>query len=557
MREQAVKSGELSPPSALSMKNPDPVESGSDTSGSSPHNASDELLLLNQRLRRRKNDRTPGIDTVPGGRAHNDRTSGIDTVPGGWAIPLQSRDHQAGSVNNFTSLYSVCSTASNMSSKSAISASAHAPLGGREVNSSSGPPSYGSNENGLRIKPAEHIPYAPRASAGRLRALRLSEPSLASLGSGAKLVGRPGQVRTSRSHIADGSESSPPRPSKRRALVIGISYSRARGATTLKSAAKSTSVVLELLCDTLGLVPANIWLLVDEPVERMEGCRQFQPSKANIVNAMKWLVNGSLPGDSLLFYFTGMGGQKQDKNGDELGGWDDTILPVDFREEGHILDDYIHQLLVGRLPHQVQLTAIIDAENTATVMDLPFLICSKGTELGQIIGNEYESKLRHQLAKAEVDGDKSSTEQRIKKSRSKKHISSLLNPRSARKHKKELEDSRILLEHADGLQKRRADEIKHNGQVLCYTYVADGTKRRNTLLSAAKSGDSLTGGLTKSFVRAVQSSNVGSQPCTYFTIFEAMQANLPSGSTAHIVPQLTYSHAEAPNSAFFSIAVKK
>ncbi|CAG8800660.1 14223_t:CDS:2, partial [Racocetra fulgida] len=58
-----------------------------------------------------------------------------------------------------------------------------------------------------------------------------------------------------------------------------------------------------------------------------------RPTKANILNAMKWLVHDAQPNDS------GHGGQEPDQDGDEVDGYDETIMPVDFQERGQILDD--------------------------------------------------------------------------------------------------------------------------------------------------------------------------------------------------------------------------
>lgn len=40
----------------------------------------------------------------------------------------------------------------------------------------------------------------------------------------------------------------------------------------------------------------------------------------------------AVPGDSLFFMFSGHGGQKEDVSGDEEDGYDETILPSDWRK---------------------------------------------------------------------------------------------------------------------------------------------------------------------------------------------------------------------------------
>jgi uncharacterized caspase-like protein len=40
----------------------------------------------------------------------------------------------------------------------------------------------------------------------------------------------------------------------------------------------------------------------------------YQPTRANIVNAIRWLVDGAQPGDSLLFHFSGHGSHQKDES---------------------------------------------------------------------------------------------------------------------------------------------------------------------------------------------------------------------------------------------------
>jgi metacaspase-1 len=64
-----------------------------------------------------------------------------------------------------------------------------------------------------------------------------------------------------------------------------------------------------------------------------------RPTRENIIRAMKWLVTGARPNDSLFFHFSGHGGQTEDLDGDEDDGLDETIYPVDFKKAGMIVDD--------------------------------------------------------------------------------------------------------------------------------------------------------------------------------------------------------------------------
>lgn len=89
--------------------------------------------------------------------------------------------------------------------------------------------------------------------------------------------------------------------------------------------------------------------------------------------AMHWLVLSCKPGDSLVFHFSGHGNNQTDLNGDEVDGFDETLLPVDHATSGVIVDDEINATIVRPLPYGVKLHAIIDACHSGTVMDLPYL----------------------------------------------------------------------------------------------------------------------------------------------------------------------------------------
>ncbi|CAG8451558.1 13963_t:CDS:2 [Cetraspora pellucida] len=99
-----------------------------------------------------------------------------------------------------------------------------------------------------------------------------------------------------------------------------------------------------------------------------------RPTRANILKAMKWLVQDAQPNDS------GHGGQEPDQDGDEVDGYDETIMPVDFQEKGQILDDKMHEIMVRPLPKGVRLTAIFDSCHSGTALDLPYIYATDGQE---------------------------------------------------------------------------------------------------------------------------------------------------------------------------------
>lgn len=88
---------------------------------------------------------------------------------------------------------------------------------------------------------------------------------------------------------------------------------------------------------------------------------------------MYWLAQGSQPGDSLVFHYSGHGSQQRNYSGDEADGYDETLCPLDFETQGMIVDDEINAALVRPIPRGAKLHALIDACHSGTVLDLPFL----------------------------------------------------------------------------------------------------------------------------------------------------------------------------------------
>lgn len=93
--------------------------------------------------------------------------------------------------------------------------------------------------------------------------------------------------------------------------------------------------------------------------------------KRNIRDALRWLVEGSQSGDSLVFHYSGHGSRVLDRDGDELDGYDEALVPLDYDTEGKILDDEINAAIVRPLPRGAMLHAVIDTCFSGTFLDLP------------------------------------------------------------------------------------------------------------------------------------------------------------------------------------------
>ncbi|KAK0475412.1 caspase domain-containing protein [Armillaria novae-zelandiae] len=161
---------------------------------------------------------------------------------------------------------------------------------------------------------------------------------------------------------------------RKKALCIGINYaghqtlenSQALGELSgcIKDAVQISSFLSEHW-DSSSRGAVKIKVLRDDSKNDKE-----MPTKSNIIKAMRWLVKGARREDSLVFHYSGHGGQIKDQNGDEPDGYDEVIYPVD---DGYIVDDDMHKLMVKPLPTGCRLTALFDCCHSGSALDLPYV----------------------------------------------------------------------------------------------------------------------------------------------------------------------------------------
>ena len=152
---------------------------------------------------------------------------------------------------------------------------------------------------------------------------------------------------------------------RRRALLIGINYKGTRAA--LRGCINDANNMERLLVqhgfprDSCHMVK-----LVDDSRNR-----NYLPTRANILKACQWLLSGVSKGDVLFFHYSGHGAQVPDRSGIESDGYNETILPMDYRS-GQITDDALWGSLIYPLPDGVRLTSVMDCCHSGTGLDLPY-----------------------------------------------------------------------------------------------------------------------------------------------------------------------------------------
>lgn len=158
---------------------------------------------------------------------------------------------------------------------------------------------------------------------------------------------------------------------KRKALFIGINYIGLDG--ELAGCINDAKNLSAFLMENYNYKREDIIILTDDQQNPV-----LQPTKANIIRAMQWLVKDAQPNDSLFLHYSGHGGQTEDIDGDEDDGYDEVIYPLDHKQAGHIVDDELHEIVVRPLVAGVRLTAIFDSCHSGSVLDLPYIYSTKG-----------------------------------------------------------------------------------------------------------------------------------------------------------------------------------
>jgi len=179
----------------------------------------------------------------------------------------------------------------------------------------------------------------------------------------------------------------------KKALLIGINYFGQM--YQLSGCINDVKNIKQLLITKFGFsdAPDKMLILTDDQKNQYN-----IPTRKNIINAMKWLVKDCKAGDSLFFHFSGHGSQTRDLDGDEVDGYDETILPVDYKKAGQIIDDEMNAIMVRPLPEGVRLTAIFDSCHSGTALDLPYiygddgrLVIQKGPSQMKLLSKTFNS----------------------------------------------------------------------------------------------------------------------------------------------------------------------
>ena len=172
-------------------------------------------------------------------------------------------------------------------------------------------------------------------------------------------------------------QPAPNKPKDRRyALLVGINY---KGTDyELQGCVNDVNDVRDMLINKFGYPDENITLLTDET--------SIKPTYSHIIMNLQELVNKARKNQCTEFWFhySGHGTSIKDVNGDELDGYDEVIVPIDYKSRGVISDDMI-QLELSRLPNGFHGLLIFDSCNSGTMADLPYTYDGDNLIIGKTV----------------------------------------------------------------------------------------------------------------------------------------------------------------------------
>eukprot|EP00913_Durusdinium_trenchii_P009624 g9042.t1 len=156
-----------------------------------------------------------------------------------------------------------------------------------------------------------------------------------------------------------------PLQGSRRSLLIGCNY--VGTSNELQGCANDVRRMIPVL-EKLGFPSdhANQKVLLDDK----ESSGHQAPTRANMLEAMDWLVAEAQAGDALLLHYSGHGG-REPAEGEH--GYHETLVPLDFETAGMLRDTELFERLVKRIPAGCRLTCILDSCHSAGALNLPYI----------------------------------------------------------------------------------------------------------------------------------------------------------------------------------------
>jgi len=168
---------------------------------------------------------------------------------------------------------------------------------------------------------------------------------------------------------------------KKRAVLIGINYVGQSG--ELRGCHNDVLNMIDYIKDVHGFEDKDMTVLMDDG-------QHADPTRANILGAYNKIADESEPGDVVFLHYSGHGGKLRDDGKDEADGYDETLIPLDYKTAGQIRDDDLLKDLVQKFKSGVFVTSMMDCCHSGTVLDLPYNFIADGNSTGMESNENFD-----------------------------------------------------------------------------------------------------------------------------------------------------------------------
>jgi len=150
----------------------------------------------------------------------------------------------------------------------------------------------------------------------------------------------------------------------KRGIVIGINYLNNPESVRLYGCINDAIAMQNLMIDAYGYSKENITMLRDD------GALNYAtPTKENIMNAIKDVIDKSNENDEIWIHYSGHGSYISDTTGEEYDRKDEVLIPTDYTTNV-IVDDELKELLVNS---KGLIYITMDCCHSGTCWDLPYI----------------------------------------------------------------------------------------------------------------------------------------------------------------------------------------
>lgn len=147
------------------------------------------------------------------------------------------------------------------------------------------------------------------------------------------------------------------------ALLIGINYIGTSNA--LSGCINDVHRMKDMIINHCDYKLEDITLLTDET--------EIKPTALNILKQLGRLIVEAYYGrcNEIFIHYSGHGTYITDTDNDETDGYDEALVPLDYKTAGLITDDLLHDYF-AYLPKLCRCVCVFDCCHSGTLLDLPY-----------------------------------------------------------------------------------------------------------------------------------------------------------------------------------------